>query len=97
MQTVIDIDDRVYGLLKYFEKGLGLNDKKDGNDDVKTALMRAVINGTPLPKDHGRLIDADALIDSLGVSDRDIYCKAVIEEDAPTIIGAYKAEGSDKG
>lgn len=31
-----------------------------------------------------RLIDADALIYDLGVSDRDIYCKWLIE-DAPTI------------
>ena len=48
MKLVIDIDDKVYGLLKYFEDGLGLNDKKDNTDDVKTALMRAVLNGTPL-------------------------------------------------
>ena len=53
---------------------------------------KEIANGTPLPKGHGRLIDADALIDSLDVSDRDIYCKAVIEEDAPTII---EADGGD--
>ena len=69
MQIVIDIDDKVYGLLKYFEEGLGLNDKKDGNDDVKTALIRAVINGTPLPKGHGRLIDANRL-ENLRFSER---------------------------
>lgn len=50
MQIVIDISEKVYGLLKYFEPALGFDDKKDGNDDVKTALMRAVINGTPLPR-----------------------------------------------
>lgn len=44
-----------------------------------------------VPTPHGRLIDADALSDKLGISDRDIYCKCVIEEDAPTII---EAEGS---
>lgn len=48
MKLIIDIDDKVYGLLKYFEDGLGLDDKKDNTDDVKTALMRAVLNGTPL-------------------------------------------------
>ena len=53
-------------------------------------ILDAIKNGTPLPEHHGRLIDADALINSLGASDRDIYCIAVIEEDAPTII-----EGSD--
>ena len=56
MQIVIDIDDRVYGLLKYFETGLGLDDKKDDNDDVKTALMRAVLHGTLLPKHHENFI-----------------------------------------
>lgn len=60
MKIVIELDEKVYGLLKYFEKSLGLDDKKDG-EDVKTALMRAVIHGTPLPKGHGRLIDGSKL------------------------------------
>jgi len=61
MQIVIDIPVEVYGLLKYFEKGLGLNDKKE-EDDVKTALIRAVVTGTPLPKGHGDLIDVNRKI-----------------------------------
>ena len=69
MQIVIDIDVGVYCLLKYFEKALRLNDKKDGNGDVKTALMRAVINGTLLPKGHGVLKDADAMINKLCTSE----------------------------
>lgn len=48
-----------------------------------------------LPKGHGRLIDADALIDTLGCSDKDIYVKACIEEDAPTIIEADKESEVD--
>ena len=28
MKLLVDIDDKVYGLLKYFESGLGLNEKK---------------------------------------------------------------------
>ena len=60
-----------------------------------SCIKQAIVNGTPLPKGHGRLIDADALIDTLGCSDRDIYVEACIEEDAPTIIGAYKAESED--
>lgn len=48
MLLAIDIDDRAYGLLKYFEKSLRVNDKKDNNDDIKTELLRAVINGIPL-------------------------------------------------
>ena len=55
-------------------------------DEINRKIAEAIIDGIPLPEHHGRLIDADALVDSLGASDRDIYCKAVIEEDAPTII-----------
>lgn len=44
----------------------------------------------PLP--HGRLIDADALDESLGIEDRDDYVHWTLES-APTII---KAEGTDK-
>lgn len=32
-------------------------------------LTRAVARGTILPKGHGRLIDADALVDTLGASE----------------------------
>lgn len=49
-------------------------------DEINGKIAEAIIDGTPLSENHGRLIDADALIDSLGISDRDIYCKAVIEE-----------------
>jgi hypothetical protein len=71
----------------------------DGENDEPRNIVRsfqatiadAIKNGTPLPKGHGRLIDADALIDSLDASDRDIYCEAVIKEDAPTVIEADKA------
>ena len=87
MQIVIDISNKVYGLLKYFEKSLGLNDKKDSNDDVKTALMRAVINGTPLPKGHDRLVEMKAVIQAL-------FSKQTIE-DVPTIVEADK-ESEDK-
>lgn len=79
MQIVIELDDKFYKNI--------LNNTYDYGD------MNIIIqNGTPLPKNHGRLIDADALVDTLGASDRDIYCKAVIEEDAPTIIERSESE-----
>ena len=63
-------------------------------------LMSIVGHGIPLPKDHGRLIDADAIIDTLGCSDREGYdCQTWnrieigdIIEDAPTIVPANKGE-----
>ena len=89
MELVIKIDDKMYELVKHFEEGLRLIDKK--YDNVDTALLRAIINGTPLPEHHGRLIDADdirviELEDSLHIirhekgDDIDVYI------DAPTII-----------
>lgn len=84
MKIVIDIPDKVYGVLKYFEESMGLADKKD--DDVKTALIRAVVNGKLLPRGHGRLIDADKLWDSYHNLDYDFYealdqADAIIESD----------------
>ena len=77
MQIVIDIPDEKYERLVY--------------QDI-ISLRSYVENGIVLPKGHGRLIDADALIDTLGCSDRDIYCRATIEEDAKAIIEADRSE-----
>ena len=52
MQIVIDIDVRAY------DKCLKLVDDNDGGI-LGMHLINAVANGTPLPKGHGRLIDAD--------------------------------------
>ena len=60
-------------------------------------ILNAVKNGTPLPKGHGRLIDADALeydITSLE-SDSDVQFECIDKQDiadAPTIIEADNAE-----
>jgi hypothetical protein len=81
MQIVIEIDDNLYTRL--FDNGV------DNYDDAED-MAKAIGNGIPLPGRHGRLIDVDALIDTLGCSDRDIYVKACIEEDATTIIKADK-------
>ena len=76
--------------------------KKDFESEQWTALScmemkDALTNGTPLPKGHGRLIDADANIKGLSkmkvVDDKDKQSVrfAIIElENAPTIIDADK-------
>jgi len=67
-------------------------------------MRRAIIHGTPLPKGHGRLIDADAFIKMMENASKrhkynelrltvDYVFKAIIkslldEGDAPTIIEA---------
>ena len=83
MEIVIKIDDERY---KDIQR---IAEVQLDRSRFQTA-EQIIANGIPLPKGHGRLIDADALIDTLGCSDKDIYVKACIEEDAPTIIEADK-------
>lgn len=85
MQIVIDIPEVYYEALRDTNRIVG---GQRGGKTLMSVIYNAVGNGTPLPAGHGRLIDADELVDSLSSSDRDIYCKAVIEEDAPTILAA---------
>lgn len=55
--------------------------------------MLAIKNGTPLPKGHGRLIDADALGEELHRYTEAPYQYALkVFNDAPTIIEADKVE-----
>lgn len=53
MQIVIDIPEIMYGAIK--EYGITFLSR----DDKKT-LRKSIVNGTPLPEHHGRLIDVDA-------------------------------------
>lgn len=86
MQIVIDIADEYYEYLK----------KLMLNGDVLGARERKILNGTPLPKWHGRLIDADELFDKVQFADfsssDDVNTALLSIGDAPTIIEADKAE-----
>jgi len=88
MKLIIDIPDHLYKLLKDFPS--------DSNETtIENVLMKAVENGTPLPKGHGRLIDADDYAKKF-----DTNINGRIGEEyiiAPTIIEADKAESEDKG
>lgn len=54
MEIVIRIEDR-------YKKQLDFGDIENGSM-VAQAILDAVKNGTPLPKGHGRLIDADSFL-----------------------------------
>lgn len=75
MQIVIDIADEYYEYLK----------KLMLNGDVLGARERKILNGTPLPKGHGRLIDINALTFEVKGGD-------TLLVDAPTILEADKEE-----
>ena len=90
MQIVIDISENTYNLIARGEESRDFVYKSD--------LMRAILEGTPLPKGHGKLIDADIIsfadINFFSIGDYRKMVRKLI--DAPTIIEADKAESEDK-
>ncbi len=80
MKIVIDIPDEMYDWL----------DNGFPDEDDAERLWQVVKNGTPLPKGHGRLIDADELFDKIQFADfsssDDVNTALFSISDAPTII-----------
>ena len=91
MQIVIEILEEIYThlLARY---------KYQNIDDIGLSELDkvgvSIKNGKPLPKGHGRLIDADdiALIDEQFYVPSDYYVAESAINDAPTIIEADKEE-----
>lgn len=83
MQIVIDIPEEYYDYIKEHHYMDRYYDTRE-----KSKIFCAIKNGTPLPKGHGRLIDADVLVD--GMEDNYEFCEAV--NATPTIIEADRAE-----
>lgn len=92
MKLVIDIQDTLYEVIK-----------EDKYQIYKGTIYEMIKNGTPLPKGHGRLIDADEAIKvlkSLGNRDyrrekgtiQDAIKMLSYKEYTPTIIEADKGE-----
>ena len=84
MQIVIDIPKDMYSAIK------------SGKDGYSNYVHTAVRNGTPLPKGHGRLVDADAITKDFNTLQdaftiyTDGTMKMAIGCNAPTIIEADK-------
>ena len=55
MKIVIDIPEIMYGEIKQY--GITFLSSQD-----KQTLRKSIEDGTPLPKGHGRLIDADKIM-----------------------------------
>ena len=94
MQIVIDIPDEVYKAYKLDFSLSFLN--SDQQSFARGCLINGLLNGTPLPKGHGRLIDADEYKEHLYACEtngRPLHIMELDErlatvDDAPTIIEA---------
>ena len=82
MQIVIDIPDRIYKI----------NQNRRLNITDVEILEKAVANGTPLPKGHGRLVDADEIDNNIYDLTRSMDLNygqiSEVVDTAPTIIEA---------
>ena len=90
MQIVIDIPEDVYKRTVFYREFRDLSDC--------VATIKALEKATPLPKGHGRLIDADELKKhKYHDNDKCENAVSIAQVDwQPTIIEPYKAEREDK-
>lgn len=86
MQIVIEIPDEVK---EAFDKA-NIADVDCYVNDYDLLLGKAIKNGIPLPKGHGNLKDADAIMSTIK-ENLQIRPEFVIEH-APTIIAADRSE-----
>lgn len=59
--------------------------------DICGNSMRRIANGTPLPKGHGRLIDADAFIKTMEDASKRHKYKGVLINNCLTVDDVFKA------
>ena len=83
MKIVIDIPEDVYTRL--FDNGI--QDNEIATDDI-CKMARSVRLGTPLPKEHGRLIDEKVI---LGMIDKDVLNGVYDLTDMPDYIAGLPA------
>lgn len=98
MKLVIDIDNEKYKTISDHIKATRDVISKNGyaNNDVVPIGWVAIADGTPFPQGHGRLIDADKLVDSILANRQSFYTQSEIFSainGAPTII---ESDGSNK-
>lgn len=89
MQIVIDIPNRIYKIVQ--NRTLNITD-----DEI---LENALKNGTPLPKGHGRLIDADSMKTMKNIQSANFNAVELIRlwiDNQPTIIETDKAESEEE-
>ena len=92
MRLIIDIPEKVN---EHIRSAVGHGYYPFFDDDEGHIVGKAISNGTPLPKGHGRLIDADAYRkEMLDSREFDFFKRLDMQ---PTIIEADKAESEDKG
>ena len=90
MKIVIDIPESIYDTI--------MDDKMISREQL-AVLEKHIYYGTPLPKGHGRLIDADSMKSMKNIQSANFNAVALIRlwiDKQDTILEADKAESEDK-
>lgn len=82
MKLIIDIDE---------EDRADIANIHFVREDLKFKIGKAIMSGTPLPKGHGRLIDADAFIAKLESVSKSRKYKELWIDDFLTVDDVFKA------
>ena len=99
MKLVIDIPEEIVESVKY--GNVYIAGTRSNGKTILCKITDAIANATPLPKGHGRLIDADDFLTLFRDGTEGYDCATytryeigeILEKDAPTIIDA---ESEDK-
>jgi hypothetical protein len=81
MQIVIDVPQKL--VYEGFERPF--------TEKEKNVLIKSIGNGTPLQKGHGRLIDADAFIETMEDASKRNKYKELLFDDYLTVDDVFKA------
>lgn len=100
IELVIKISEEEYVNLKNAINSLIENGLKRAS---MSQVCLAVLNGAPLPKGHGKLIDADVIINKLCTHEASVFfgsvtCSEILDfiNNEKPIIEADKAESDDR-
>lgn len=93
MKIMVDISEKDWKFMQKTYKETGLSFVPEA---IKNECVKAVYNGTPLPKGHGRLIDADKLQSRTRLyaprESEGLLMRYADLQEAPTIIEADKED-----
>ena len=92
VELVIKIDEKLYKDI-YSDAEIMIYGGMRSGKTLLVTLLRVIRNGTPLPKGHGRLIDADAYSTAWFNSRQ--FEPMLLLDFAPTIIEADKSESEE--
>jgi len=90
VELIVKIDEKLYKDI-YSDAEIMIYGGMRSGKSLLATLLRAIRNSTPLPKGHGRLIDADAFIAMMEDASKRQKYKELLIGDCLTVDDVFKA------